>query len=45
VTPAFEAKVVDDDGREVPIGEVGSLMVKGDATAPFTGTSTSKPSE
>jgi benzoate-CoA ligase len=35
VTPAFEAKIVDDDGREVPIGEVGNLMVKGDATAPF----------
>jgi len=35
VTPAFEAKIVDDDGREVPIGEVGNLMVKGDATAPY----------
>jgi len=35
VTPAFEAKIVDDEGREVPIGEVGNLMVKGDATAPF----------
>ena len=35
VTPAFEAKIVDDDGREVAIGEVGSLLVKGDATAPF----------
>ena len=35
VTPAFEAKVVDDEGRELPIGEIGNLMVKGDATAPF----------
>ena len=35
VTPAFEAKIVDDEGREVPFGEVGNLMVKGDATAPF----------
>ena len=35
VTPAFEAKIVDDEGREVPIGEVGNLMVKGDATAPY----------
>ena len=34
-TPAFEAKIVDDEGREVPIGEVGNLMVKGDANAPF----------
>jgi benzoate-CoA ligase len=35
VTPAFEAKIVDDEGREVPIGEVGNLMVRGDATAPY----------
>jgi benzoate-CoA ligase len=35
VTPAFEAKIVDDEGRELPIGEVGNLMVKGDANAPF----------
>jgi benzoate-CoA ligase len=35
VTPAFEAKVVDDEGREVPVGEVGNLMVKGDANSPY----------
>jgi benzoate-CoA ligase family protein len=35
VTPAFEAKIVNEQGHEVPIGEVGNLMVKGDATAPF----------
>lgn len=35
VTPAFEAKIVDDEGCEVPIGEVGNLMVKGDANAPY----------
>ncbi|MGE5217452.1 MAG: benzoate-CoA ligase family protein [Chloroflexota bacterium] len=35
VTPAFEAKIVDDEGREVPIGEVGNLLVKGDANAPY----------
>ena len=35
VTPAFEAKIVDDKGREVPVGEVGNLMVKGDANAPY----------
>jgi len=34
VTPAFEAKIVDDEGREVPVGEVGNLLVRGDATAP-----------
>jgi benzoate-CoA ligase len=35
VTPAFEAKIVDDEGREVPAGEVGNLMVKGDANSPY----------
>lgn len=35
VTPAFEAKILDEEGREVPIGEVGNLFVKGDANAPF----------
>jgi benzoate-CoA ligase family protein len=35
VTPAFEAKIVDDDGRELPIGQVGNLMVKGDANSPY----------
>ena len=33
VTPAFEAKIVDDEGRELPVGEVGNLFVKGDANA------------
>jgi benzoate-CoA ligase len=35
VTPAFEAKIVDDEGCEVQIGEVGNLMVKGDANSPY----------
>jgi benzoate-CoA ligase family protein len=35
VTPAFEAKIVNDDGREVPVGEVGNLLVNGDANAPY----------
>ena len=35
VTPAFEAKIVNDEGKEVPIGEVGNLMVKGDANSPY----------
>ena len=35
VTPAFEAKIVDDEGREVAVGEVGNLMVKGDANAAY----------
>jgi benzoate-CoA ligase family protein len=35
VTPAFEAKIVNDEGGEVPVGEVGNLMVKGDANSPY----------
>ena len=35
VTPAFEAKIVDEEGREVPVGEVGNLLVKGDSNAPY----------
>ena len=35
VTPAFEAKIVDDEGSEVAIGEVGHLLVKGDANSPY----------
>jgi len=35
VTPAFVAKVVDDEGGELPNGEVGNLYVSGDATAPY----------
>ena len=35
VTPAFDAKIVDDQGREVPMGEIGNLMVKGDANSPY----------
>jgi benzoate-CoA ligase family protein len=35
VTPAFEAKIVDDEGHEVPTGEVGNLMIKGDANSPY----------
>ena len=31
VVPGYEAKLVDDAGREVPVGEVGNLMVKGDS--------------
>ena len=35
VTPAFEAKIVDDEGSEVAIAEVGHLLVKGDANSPY----------
>jgi benzoate-CoA ligase len=35
VLPGFEAKIVDDEGREVGPDEVGTLLVKGDSTSPF----------
>jgi benzoate-CoA ligase family protein len=35
VTPAFEAKIVDEAGREVPVGEVGNLLVRGEANSPY----------
>ncbi len=35
VTPAFEAKIVNEEGQEIPVGEVGNLFVKGDANAPY----------
>jgi long-chain acyl-CoA synthetase len=31
ILPTFEARFVDDDGREVPTGEVGELWVRGGA--------------
>ncbi|MDO9534538.1 MAG: benzoate-CoA ligase family protein [Bacillota bacterium] len=33
--PGFEAKLADDDVKEVPDGEVGSLWIKNDGTTPF----------
>ncbi len=31
--PGYECKIVDDDGQELPQGELGTLMVKGDSAA------------
>ncbi len=31
--PGYELKLVDDDGQEVPRGEIGTLHVKGDSAA------------
>lgn len=31
--PGYECKLVDDDGNEVPQGEIGTLMVKGNSAA------------
>lgn len=33
--PGYEIKLVDDEGREVPQGEIGTLMVKGNSAAQF----------
>jgi benzoate-CoA ligase len=35
VVPAFEAKIVDDEGNELPLGEVGHLLVKGESSSPY----------
>jgi benzoate-CoA ligase family protein len=32
VVPGYEARVLDPNGESVPVGEVGSLTVKGDST-------------
>ncbi len=31
LVPGYDAKLVDDEGRDVPTGEVGNLFVKGDS--------------
>jgi 4-hydroxybenzoate-CoA ligase len=33
--PGYEVKLVDDKGDEVPKGDIGTLMVKGDSAAQF----------
>jgi benzoate-CoA ligase family protein len=35
LVPGFEARIVDDDGADVPPGVVGHLLVKGPTTAPY----------
>jgi benzoate-CoA ligase len=35
LVPGYQAKIVDDAGNEVPDGEVGSLLVKGESTAAY----------
>ena len=31
VVPGYEARIVDENGDELPVGEVGTLLVKGDS--------------
>jgi benzoate-CoA ligase family protein len=33
LVPGYEAKIVDAEGREVPVGEIGTLKIKGDSAA------------
>ncbi|MDP6155917.1 MAG: benzoate-CoA ligase family protein [Candidatus Thermoplasmatota archaeon] len=33
VVPGYEAKIVDEDWNELPTGEIGNLVVKGDSSA------------
>ncbi|HKA86438.1 MAG TPA: benzoate-CoA ligase family protein [Haliangiales bacterium] len=33
IVPGYEAKILDDDGNELPPGEIGTLWVKGDSAA------------
>jgi len=35
VVPGYEVKVVDEEGRQLPDGELGTLMVKGDSICAF----------
>jgi benzoate-CoA ligase family protein len=35
IVPGFDARIVDDDGADVPAGVVGHLLVKGPTTAPY----------
>ena len=35
IVPGYEAKLLDEKGAEVPRGEIGNLLVKGDSTCAF----------
>ncbi|MCP4853523.1 MAG: benzoate-CoA ligase family protein [Fuerstiella sp.] len=35
VVPGYEAKIVDEEGRDLPPGEIGDLLIKGDSTMAF----------
>ncbi|HXE89458.1 MAG TPA: benzoate-CoA ligase family protein [Terriglobales bacterium] len=35
VIPGYEARIVDDEGRDLPDGEVGHLLIRGDSTCAF----------
>ena len=33
IVAGYEARIVDDEGRETPVGQVGNLLIKGDSIA------------
>jgi len=35
VIPGYEARIVDDDGRPVAVGEIGNLLIRGDSTCAY----------
>ncbi len=35
VVPGYEGKVVDEECQDLPEGEIGNLLVKGDSSAPY----------
>jgi benzoate-CoA ligase len=35
IVPNYEARIVDDEGRPVSVGEMGNLLIKGDSTCAF----------
>ncbi len=35
VVPGYEARIVDDNDRPVPVGEIGNLLIKGDSTCAY----------
>ncbi len=35
IVPGYEARIVDEEGRVLPRGEVGNLLIKGDSAAPY----------
>jgi benzoate-CoA ligase family protein len=35
LVPGYQARIVDEDDREVPSGQVGDLLISGDSAAPF----------
>jgi benzoate-CoA ligase len=35
LVPGYEARIVDEEGRPVAVGEIGNLLVKGDSTCAY----------